>query len=289
MSDDRGPMVHQELLIQYLVALRHEHGMTQQQVGKELDWSHAKVMRYEGSKQTLPQSDLDALLDLYKVASVRKRELRELGRRARERGWWSPHANRLDPSYRRFIGLEAGADTILQLEPSVVPGLLQTYEYARCVTRLWTEEAEVEPLVGIRMRRQSALSSRTPRPRQIYLLDENVIRKHIGVAKEKMIMPRQLHHLAQMANTSEIEIRVIPDGQGEHFGLSSSSMALLKFDTDLRSKLYREHDNVCSMSDSKDEIGQFIEKFTKTREHIALSPDKSLALIEQHAETMQRT
>ncbi|MEV2279335.1 helix-turn-helix transcriptional regulator [Nocardiopsis sp. NPDC049922] len=287
MSDDRGPVVHQHLLIHHLIALRHERGLTQEQVGRALDWSHAKVMRFEGGAQVLPQSMLDALLALYGITNTPLgRKLRALGEKARERAWWSAYRRLMKPAYRQFIGLEAGADTIRQVHTALIPGLLQTRDYTRCVTATWAEPREVEPLVELRMRRQSGLGTRTPRPRQEYLLDETVLRKHTGISVDPAIMPRQLHHLVDMAGAPEVEIRVIPDGHGEHIGLTEGSFILLEFDNDLDDIFYTENHNVCTLTDKKHEVEKYKTKFAETWEDAALPEDKSLELIEHYALSM---
>jgi transcriptional regulator with XRE-family HTH domain len=284
MSDDRGPVVHQHLLNHRLITLRHEHGLTQEALGRAMGWSHAKVMRFETGSQVLPQDALYALLAYYKILETPLgRELLALGVKARQRAWWTPYRSLMKPAYRQFIGLEAGADTILQIQTAVLPGLLQTRAYAQCVTATWTHASEIEPLVELRMRRQSGLATRSPRPQQLYLLDETVIRKHTGVTTDPTIMPRQLHHLLDVAGTPEITIRVLPDGNGEHIGLTEGSFILLSFDIEIDDVFYTEHHNICTMTDKKYEIAKYKEKFFQTWDEVALTESKSLELIEHYA------
>ncbi|MEU0489937.1 helix-turn-helix transcriptional regulator [Nocardiopsis sp. NPDC006139] len=290
MSTDRGPVVHQRLLIRKLIELRHECGLTQEQVGKALDWSHAKVMRYEGGVHVLSQSLLDALLVLYGVAGTSLgRELRALGTAARKSAWWHPYRNLMKAAYRTYIGLEAGADTIRQTATTVVPGLLQTRSYSRCVTATYAKPLEVEPLVDVRMRRQSTLANRDPRPRQMYLLSEAVLSMHVGVSVDPDIMPGQLHHLVDMAGRPEVQIRVIPAGHGEHAAMIGGSFILLGFDDELGldDVFYAEMRNMCSLTDKKSEMGKYLRDFQEAWEEKALPEDESVQLIKQHANSMK--
>ncbi len=283
MSDDRGPVVQQALLIQQLIALRNERHLTQEQVGKELGWSEAKVMRFEGGSQVLPLRMLEDLLSLYQVA--RKplgQRLRHLGEAARQSAWWDPYRKLMTPNYRRFVGFEAGADRILQVQNGVIPGLLQTREYAYWIIKAWEEQDVVEPLLDIRMRRQSWIGTRTPRPRQTYLLDETVFRKKMG-ASEGGLMSRQLHHLLALAKAPEIEIRVLPDGYGSHFGLKSGSFILLEFDNGLDPVLYSEQFNTCKLTNKKDDTEPYAEIFAEALDIDSLTPEESLTLITEYA------
>jgi Domain of unknown function (DUF5753) len=80
-----------------------------------------------------------------------------------------------------YVGYEAGASSIRQFPGPVVPGLLQTTGYAEALTTSAVEAIEVAPVVKLRMQRQAELARRSHPPRQQYVLDEAVIRRHIGI------------------------------------------------------------------------------------------------------------
>ncbi|MFY7068984.1 helix-turn-helix domain-containing protein [Nocardiopsis changdeensis] len=234
MTVERGPVVHQHLLMRALVELRHARGLTQQQVARALDWSHAKLMRYEGGQQVLPQSMLDALLVEYGVAGTPlARELRALGAAARRPAWWAQFRRLLTPDQRAYIGLEAGADTIRHAAATVLPDLLQTRAYARCIAACHADPGTVDTRVEVVMRRQATLASRALGPRQRYLVSEAALRLHVGVTADPGIMVRQLHHLEEAAGAPEVEIRVIPYGHGEHLAMVQGPFALVGFGADL--------------------------------------------------------
>ena len=71
------------------------------------------------------------LLELYGVTGPERDGLIQLTRDARQPGWWHSFRDVLPNPYEVYIGLEAGAASIRNFEPIVVPGLLQTEEYAR--------------------------------------------------------------------------------------------------------------------------------------------------------------
>jgi hypothetical protein len=64
----------------------------------------------------------------------------------------------------------------------VVPGLLQTREYAEVLTANSVEdENKASPVVKLRLQRQTELAKRKVPPHQTYVLDEAVIRRHVGI------------------------------------------------------------------------------------------------------------
>jgi transcriptional regulator with XRE-family HTH domain len=123
-------------------------------------------------------------------------------------------------SFRPFVPHEAEATTLRWYEHSLVPGLLQTEDYARAVlsTRPNTTEDEIEELLAARMRRQEVLSRDDP-PLLYILLDEGVLYREVGTAQ---VMFAQLVHLAYMSRHPNITIQVVPYSAGAHSGLLGS-------------------------------------------------------------------
>lgn len=241
MSTDQGPVVQSALLRNELVDLRGGRGLTQQQVANALEWSASKVIRVEGGHTPITKVDLDALMSLYGVTTESERErLQALNREAREKGWWDSYRVAVSGTYLSYVGLEAGAAAIRQFQIGFIPGLLQTPEYARVVTEVGSIDGEekIEAIVGLRLQRQSELAKRSVQPRQDFVIDEGVIRRHVGIKSDPAIMPSQLRHMADRAEQDElISVRVIPFNAGAHPGLFGP-FTLLHFEGRLPEVLY---------------------------------------------------
>jgi transcriptional regulator with XRE-family HTH domain len=241
VSTDQGPVVQSALLRNELVDLRKERELTQQQVAKALEWSASKLIRVEGGHTPINKVDLDALISLYGVTKEGERErLQALNREARERGWWDSYRGVISPAYLSYVGLEAGAASIRQFQIGFLPGLLQTREYARVVTEVGSIDGEdkIEAIVGLRLQRQSELAKRSVQPRQDFVIDEGVIRRHVGIKSDPAIMPNQLRRMADRAEQDElISVRVIPFDAGAHPGLFGP-FTLLHFEGGLPEVLY---------------------------------------------------
>jgi transcriptional regulator with XRE-family HTH domain len=288
MASDQGPVVQSAVLRSELVRLRKRKGMTQEQVARNLEWSASKLIRVEGGRSSITKVDLDALLQQYGLASESQRErLHELNRGARVPGWWDAYRNDVAAPYLNYVGYEAGAVTIRQYPDTVVPGLLQTPRYAEALTAIAVEPVKVAPVVRLRLQRQAELAQRQPLPRQYYVLDEAVIRRHVGIRTDPAIMPDQLMHIVGRAQSDErITVRVIPFEAGEHAGLSGP-FTLLEFDGGLPDILYLDAgQGFFDMISSSDErVAEFADNFEKLVE-TALSAGASLEFIRNAAEEM---
>ncbi|MEU3233629.1 helix-turn-helix domain-containing protein [Nocardiopsis alba] len=285
MIDDRGPVVHQALLIHRLIALRRSNGLTQEKVARSLEWSHAKLMRYEGGTQVLPKADLDALLDLYGVlGSGQGRKLQEIGRKARDKPWWYPHRHALSVEERYYVGLEMGAARIRQCAPTLVPGLLRTRDYAHALCSMTDPNGEVDRLVDVLMGRQGVMLTRSPVPEQVYVLDEAVLRRVVGGREKPGVMVRQLHHLVE--RSASVQLRIVPEEAGLHFGVLGG-FTLFDFDEGLPPVLHTEHQGRVVASKKEEDVHTYAEAFDRLIEEHALDTRRSRALIEHHARRLQ--
>ena len=247
MAVDQGPVVQSAILRGELVRLRKDNGLTQGEVARDLEWSPSKLIRIEGGHSSITKVDLDALLSRYGVTSGRERDrFQLLNRVARLRGWWYAYRDEIDAPYLKYVGYEAGATFIRQFPGTVVPGLLQTAEYAEALTACTIAagntspgvSTNASPVVRLRLQRQTELAQRSDPPRQFYVLDEAVIRRHIGIETDPMIMPNQLRYIAdEVAGNELITVRLIPFNAGGHAGLSGA-FTVLGFEGVLPDLLY---------------------------------------------------
>jgi transcriptional regulator with XRE-family HTH domain len=291
VATDQGPVVQSALLRGELVRLRKESNLTQELVASDLEWSPSKLIRVEGGRSSITKVDLDALLTKYGVTSESTRErLHSLNHGARAGAWWDKYRDDVAPIYLSYVGFEAGAAFIRQSQSLFVPGLLQTADYAEAVTINSVDAVRVGTIVGLRLQRQTELAQRDPRPRQYYVVDEAVIRRHVGIAKSPDIMPAQLRHIADRAEQDElVTVRVIPFSAGAHRGLYGP-FTLLEFDGGLPDLLYidagrGEFASMVMADDSR--VAEYRDDFELLLED-ALSAEKSIELIRSVAEEMSQ-
>jgi transcriptional regulator with XRE-family HTH domain len=263
--------------------------LTQEDVARALDWSPSKLIRIEGGKSTVSKTDLQALLRQYGVSSPsHENRLQELARGARERPWWNSYRGELTDTYLSYVGYEAGASTIRQSQSTVVPGLLQTPEYAKIIVSMAPGGGGQMRAATLRTDRQREMAKREPQPWRYYVLDEAVIRRHVGVAVDPMVMPTQLRRVADQAEESErLTVRVLPFGKGAHWGMYGP-FTLLEFDGPLTDILYLEggREPTVLLSGDDPQVSEYRDAYEALVE-LALPEDESVALMRQVAQEME--
>ncbi|GAA1842892.1 helix-turn-helix domain-containing protein [Actinomadura bangladeshensis] len=216
-----SPTVRRRQLGMELRQLREAVGLTGDQVTERLGWYGAKVSRIEKGRISVPWSDVMDLLDLYEVHDPATREaLVQLAKAARQKEWWQPYSDMLSKNARTYIGLESAAESLRTYQPSSVPGLLQTPDYARAIiTRagpLTLGEDEIGRRLSLRLKRQAVITE-AGGLRLWAVLDEAALYREIGGLD---VMHEQLMHLVEMAHHPGVDIQVMPFSAGPHASLS---------------------------------------------------------------------
>jgi transcriptional regulator with XRE-family HTH domain len=129
--------------------------------------------------------------------------------------------------FQEWALLEREAKRLRWFEPLVVPGLLQTEDYARAIfrTRFGITGEEIDEAVGARLKRQEILTRDQPTALWI-VLDEWVLRRPVG---GRHVMLEQVRRLAETARQPHIVIEVIPAATGAHEGVAGA-FALADFE-----------------------------------------------------------
>ncbi|MEV5819412.1 helix-turn-helix domain-containing protein [Micromonospora haikouensis] len=207
-----SPVIRRARLGAELRQLRRREELTLEQVCDRLGWaSTSKLSRIELGQSRPDLADVLDLLDVYRVAPDERDALIVIARDAATgRGWWKTLGG-MGERQRAYAELEAGAATVVEYQPAVVPGLLQTPAYARLrlgVARLLHPDVDVEADVRARLVRQEVLHRAEP-PRYTALLELAACDPG-GVPDG--IWREQLRHLVTLAGRPNVTIRVVPPG-----------------------------------------------------------------------------
>lgn len=261
-----------------LRALREKAGLSGAEVAKRLGMSPSKISRIETGNSGLQIEDVAALLGLYQVPASTRDDLLDLIRRAEERGWWTRQPG-LPQLWRSLIDFEARATRLQNYEALVVPGLLQTAEYARAViagVAPTVSEAELDNLVAARMARQTVLT-RSRAPQFVAVVDEGALRRPVG---DPGVMHRQLHHLLGVSEQPHVTLRVVPLAAGAHAGLRGPFL-VLEFADD-PALVFVENHGTGLFLEEEAELSAY-RLALGTILHAALAPAATLELIAQIA------
>lgn len=176
MARTLPPTWRSRRLGQDLRRLRERAKLGSLEVAEQLGWDRSKVSRIENAKVFVTPTDVEAMLELYGADTPTKTSLIKLATEATKRGWWTAYGDVFGSSY---VDMEDLAVEIDDWETQVVPGLLQTPEYARQAIRSAFPEAsdeDVERRLRARMARKPLLFREKP-PTLHAILDEAVFRR----------------------------------------------------------------------------------------------------------------
>ncbi|MQY26228.1 helix-turn-helix domain-containing protein [Nocardia aurantia] len=234
---DRGPTALRIAVGGQLRKLREQAGITRERAGDHIRGSHAKISRLELGRTGFKERDIRDLLTLYGVADADEREtFLELVRKANQPGWWHRYSDLLPPWFETYLGLEHAAKSIRTFEGQVIPGLLQTEDYARAIVALGHENVETTRRVELRKRRQQILD-RPGAPTLWAVVDEAVLHRPVGGAD---VLRAQLRHLLDISHRSNITIQVLPFAAGGHAAVGSSFTMLRFAEPELPDIVYLE-------------------------------------------------
>ncbi|MFJ6250252.1 MULTISPECIES: helix-turn-helix domain-containing protein [unclassified Streptomyces] len=226
MASNVNPTVRRRRLGQELRKLREAKNMTAEQVAERLLVSQSKISRLENGRRSISQRDVRDLCGVYEVEDERMVEsLMQMAKDSRQQGWWHAFG---DIPYSVYIGLETDAASLRVYESLIVPGLLQTQEYAQAVIEgMWPEAtpSEIDKRIQIRLKRQDRLSDPVNPLRFWAVIDEALLRRVVGDAK---IMADQLRLLSELSEKPHVTIQVLPYDVGAHPGMYGK-FAILEF------------------------------------------------------------
>jgi hypothetical protein len=238
--------------------------------------SRAKLGHLETGRQQQDPDDIALLLVAYGAEQADIDRLTSLTRRADETTWWAPWAQVVPDWLKTFVGLEGLAQSEFVFEPIVIPGLLQTQEYAAAVTantpRVRADHGE--RFVDLRMARTRRLTH-PERPLQLHaVVTEGALRLAVG---DPEVRRAQLRHLLAMAELPTVTIQVIRPDDGLHTALNGQ-FAVLNFEN-VRSIGYVELQDGAVYLPDENQVRTYT-MVAGDLQRVALGPEQSATFIQ---------
>jgi transcriptional regulator with XRE-family HTH domain len=224
--DDHEPTIRSRELGEGLRRAMQYAGLNGQQVARQLDLSPSWVSRVVSGKRNATAVQVSAFLAVCRVTGEERERLLELCADQHTLGWFQQHGSRLPQQVVTLIDHETKAIAISSFQSTLVPGLLQTGDYAHALFQEAgrVPAGEIEGRVVARLGRQSLFTRDLP-PRFTFYLHEFVLRLPVGGAA---VMSEQLHHLLRMAVRPYLTLRVLPASLGAH-AATAGSFILMEF------------------------------------------------------------
>ncbi|MGW4771136.1 helix-turn-helix domain-containing protein [Nocardia sp. NPDC004278] len=219
----------------YLRDLRLQSGMTIAEAAELIERGSSTLQRLEkGTADRIRVLDVEALCRIYGADETTTAALIGLAKQAKVKSWWHEFGDLIPENFDVYMGLEAAARRITSYQVELVPGLLQTRDYARALIQLGVPdetEADHERRVQMRMQRQ-VLITRKSRPAEIdIVLHETVLHRVIG---DRRVMTAQLKHLANAGTLPNVTIRILPFTAGVPGGKLTGPFTIVNFGTNAK-------------------------------------------------------
>ncbi len=271
---DREPTIRSRELGEGLRQAMEQAGLDQKGAARLLDWSQSRVSRLLSGKRGGTEVDVSAFLAVVQVTGAERDRLLGICREQNTPGWLQQHGTRLPQQLRTLIDHENKAVTIDDFQATVVPGLLQTTDYARALIRETgiVPPGEIEDRVAARLARQSLFSRERP-ARFTYYLHEFALRLPVG---GPAVLAEQLDQLLRMSRRSYLTLRVVPATRGGHAGIAGPFM-LMEF-TRFKPVAYLDSQTACLFLEQPEEIASY-RRILDVLAETALSEEQSRQLI----------
>lgn len=245
--------------------------------------SKPKLGHLETGRQQQDTDDITTLLTTYGVGRGDIDRLTTLAGQSNSRSWWAPWAHVVPDWVKTFVGLEGLAATEFVFEPMVIPGLLQTEDYARELTETssFVRADQGERFVSFRVSRAARLND-SDDPLELHAVCTEAALRLAGGSPA--VRRAQYAHLVQLARRPNVTMQVLRPEDGHAAGIKGQ-FAVLDFEL-ARSIAYAELMDGAVYVQDQDQI-QTYNMVAENLRQVALSPEKSVALIRELMRTVE--
>ena len=207
---DYVPTVRMRRIARTLLKWRESRDLNGADVAKQAGWSGSKQSRLENATQPIQPADVVTLALIYGIPAEERDAVFNSCLGAQKQGWWD--AVTTDALVEDFVGyveLEAEAATVHAFTIDLIPGLLQTENYAAAISDAYLPRASAEvkrERVKARSLRQDRLTDENP-IQVCAVLTEGALRTRVGSPE---VMRQQLERLVELSKLPNVDLRVIP-------------------------------------------------------------------------------
>jgi hypothetical protein len=268
---------------------RGGHG-NQDAVARTFGWSGAKLNRIESGRIGINETDLVAMLDRYGVEDDGLRSyVLDLRERGFVRGWDTDIRSVVSAVYADYIGYESDAHEAFNVETTLIPGLLQTYEYGAAVLDQHMpdipDQERHERLI-IRSKRQEIFNRRDSLVLWC-VVSESVFRHAVGGSD---VMAAQIDHILTMLkeHPDTINLHVLPEASASHASLFGPFVVLSfqqRWEPDI---VYLDGLTSNRFLEETDEVQAYSRLFRRLMMKDSLRRADSIKVMESHRRTHRK-
>ncbi len=253
--------------------LRKLTGLTIIDLGKQVGLSKSTIARVETGERVPDETEIALICGALGVTGARRDALLTMAQEAHKPNWLATGVAGLPEQLTTLVDYELSATSITEMCLVVVPGLLQTREYARAIySAAGVPGGEIATRATIRMGRQEILTKDEP-VEFCAVIDESALRRPIGGVP---VAVSQLHHLQKMSGRPNITIQVLPNELGAHAAVAGSYV-LLEFAKE-SPVVHLEQYRAGAFLDEREDVEAYGQLTERLRQQ-ALSPADSAGLV----------
>jgi transcriptional regulator with XRE-family HTH domain len=250
--------------------LREHAKLTTRQLGQRTGRSSSHISRWETGRLIPSETDVATVLAVLGVTGLERDRLLELAHDAADPNWIAPGVDRQLAALAEY---ERTARTIMEVEPQLIPGLLQTGGYARAVmVAFGATSGEADQRALVRLGRRQVLTDDPPK-RLIAIIGEFALRYPLC---NRGVMLEQLRELEKLSALANITIQVLPMNRPTPSALAGG-WGLIEFER-AKPVVHLEHYSAASTITDAKTVARY-QAAADTLRETAMSPTDSLGLI----------
>ncbi|MEV4436926.1 helix-turn-helix transcriptional regulator [Streptomyces sp. NPDC049585] len=259
------PTERQRRLGAELRKLRMKARLSGDDVAALIDADRSRVSHIEAGRVDVPRNGMYKLLRAYGCEDGPFFDALMAMAHDRGKGWWDEYGDVLARRALDLAELESRAESIRVHEPSAIPGMLQTADYARAViASIDGDHPHLERWVQFRLDRQQVLNDLSGYHAVIH---ESALRIRVGTPA---IMRKQLLRLVEVARLAHVTVQIFPFERGP-YSPHGRSFSLFCGPTPQLDTLYREHPSSAEFIGDGDRVAEYDKLFEKLAS-LALAP-----------------
>lgn len=259
--------------------LRRAAGLNTRVMAERAGVSNANISFWETGKRLVPLERLTALLDALSVTDDERERVMGLRRKADGPGELTTGSTNIGKRLTRLIELERTATRITDVAPLVVPGLLQTGDYARAI---FGEGPDTDTKVALRVGRRDVITRRRNPIEFHALIDSEALVRPVGSPE---VMADQLDHLAKTAELPNVTVQIVPSTTSGYHPTLAGPFILFEFLT-ANPIILLEHHRTSAFLWDKESVAAYLSAPEEIQQ-VAMSPERSLKLIREISKGME--
>jgi len=261
---------------------RERAGRSQRELARAAEIStNSRISEAESGKRLLTLAEFERIFDRLELAPAERERLLELARSAEAPGELNVGQSGVGRTLAQLIEYERAATEIIDASPLLIPGLLQTSDYARAIMG---DQPDSELRVALRSGRRDILTRRNP-VQLLALIDSEALVRPVAPPP---VMADQLQHVLRLAEQDNVTVQVVSSTTPGYHPMLAGPFEVIKF-AKARPIVLLDHHRSSAFLRQEDDVVEFVEAAETIRRKVAMTPRESHEVIARIVRGMETT